>query len=197
MATLLWENSLEKYLTKELQAVSLSMFRKNFIGIFHGSLSAKTAEGKFIINKRESIFDKLNKSDLIELYSKKDYRWNLASIDADIHLGIYQNISEAKYIAYTMPPFTTAYTLKHEKIIPKDYFAYTKIGEILVYDPGDFDDWYERAEVEVYRYFQTHNTNLMVIKGYGVISFDRDLIQMVKKIAILENSCKLLNLSIS
>ena len=197
MATLLWENNLEKYLTKELQAVSLSMFRKNFIGIFHGSLSAKTAEGKFVINKRESIFDELNKSDLIELYSKKDYRWNLASIDADIHLGIYQNISEAKYITYTMPPFTTAYTLKHKKIIPKDYFAYTKIGEISVYDPGDFDDWYERAEVEVYRYFQTHNTNLMVIKGYGVISFDRNLIQMVKKIAILENSCKLLNLSIS
>ncbi len=173
------------------------MFRKNFLGIFHGSISAKIAEGKFIINKREAIFDELTPDNLIELYSKKDYRWNLASIDADIHLGIYQNISEAKYISYTMPPFVTAYSLKHDKIIPKDYFAYKKIGEIKVYDPKNFDDWYERAEVEVYRYFQTHDTNIMVIKGYGVISFDRDLIQMVKKIAILENSCKLLSLSIS
>ncbi len=94
-----------------------------------------------------------------------------------------------------MPPFTTAYSLKHDKIIPKDYFAHMKIGAISVYDPKSFSDWYDRAEVEIYRYFQKYKTNIMVIKGYGVVSFDRDLNTMVKKIAILENSCRLLNLS--
>ncbi len=34
----------------------------------------------------------------------------------------------------------------------------------------------------------------MVIKGYGVYSFNRDLNEMAKKLAILEKSCRLLML---
>lgn len=31
--------------------MSLSMFRKGFLGIFHGSISARLEQDKFIINK--------------------------------------------------------------------------------------------------------------------------------------------------
>lgn len=184
---------MKKFLTQELQSIALSMFRKNFIGIFHGSISAKVEDGKFIINKRDAIFDELEVDDLIELYSKKDYRWNSASIDADIHLNIYKNISEAKYVSYTMPPFATAYSLSHSVIKPKDYFGYMELGELEVYDPKKYEDWYERAEIEIYRHFQKNKTNIMIIKGYGIYSYDRDLNALAKKIAVLENSCKLLH----
>lgn len=169
------------------------MFRKNFFGIFHGSISARVEQNKFIINKKDAIFDGLRAVDLIELYSKKDYRWNEASIDADIHLNIYKNISEAKFICYAMPPFVTAYTLTHDVIVPRDYFGATTFESIHVYDPKQFDDWYERADVEIYRYMLEHKTNIMVIRGYGIYAYDRDMHQIAKSIAILENSCKLLH----
>ncbi len=187
------DNVLEKHLVNELKAVSLSMFRKNFLGIFHGSLSAKIENNLFVINKADSIFDELKDSDFIELYTKKDYRWNSASKDCNIHINIYNNISEAKYVCYTMPPFITAYTLKHNKITPKDYFGNIILGEKNIYNPGSFKTWYKRAHIEIFSYLKEQDTDIMIIKGYGVYAYSRDLTTLVKKIAILENSAKLLH----
>ena len=126
---------------QDLKTISLAMFRKNFFGIFHGSISTKLEEGHFLINKKDAIFDDLTEDSLIMLYHKQDYRWKEASIDAFIHSLIYQNIPNAKYIAYGMPPFTVAYTLSNDKIEPRDYFGYKILGTLEVYDPKDYDNW--------------------------------------------------------
>jgi L-fuculose-phosphate aldolase len=168
------------------------MFRKDFFGIYHGSISAKTESNRFLINTQEAIFDAIDENNLIELYYKKDYRWNQASIDANIHHSIYSQISEAKFICFTMPPFTTAYSLEHNIIAPKDYFGHKEIGSIEIIDPKHFDDWYDRAKSEIAYYFQTKKTNIMVIRGYGVYAYSRDIHDMAKKLAILEKSCRLL-----
>lgn len=181
-------------LKEQLASLALSMFRKDFFGIYHGSISAKTETNRFVINTKEAVFDALNNQSLIELYYKKDYRWNQASMDAKIHYSIYSQITEAKYICFTMPPFTTAYSLDHNLIAPKDYFGYKELGSIEIFDPREFDDWYDRAQSEITYYFQTQKTNIIVIKGYGVYAFNRDLHEMAKKLAILEKSCRLLML---
>ncbi|TKI69601.1 hypothetical protein FCU45_05965 [Sulfurimonas crateris] len=182
----------KEHLKKKLYALALSMFRKDFFGIYHGSISAKTESNRFLINTKEAIFDALDSSSLIELYYKKDYRWNQASIDSNIHHSIYSQISDAKFICFSMPPFTTAYSLDHNIITPKDYFGYKELGSIEIVDPRSFDDWYERASSEIAYYFQSKKTDIMVIRGYGVYTFNRDIHEMAKKIAILEKSCRLL-----
>ena len=181
-------------LKNRLSILALSMFRKDFFGIYHGSISAKTETNRFVINTKEAIFDALDDMSMIELYFKKDYRWNQASIDANIHFSIYSQISEAKFICFSMPQFTTAYSLQHDKIIPKDYFGHTEIGAINVVDPKQFEDWYDRADSEIAYYLQTNKTNIMVIRGYGVYAYSRDIHEMAKKLAILEKSCRLLML---
>lgn len=182
------------HLNKQLSNLSLSMFRKDFFGIYHGSISAKTEVSRFMINTKEAVFDAIDEKSIIELYYKKDYRWNQASIDANIHQNIYANISEAKYICFTMPQFTTAYSLNHNVITPMDYFGHEEIGSIEIYDPKNFEDWYDRAESEITHYFQSRHTNIIVIRGYGVYTYNRDLHDMAKKLAILEKSCRLLML---
>lgn len=179
----------------ELKKISLAMFRKNFFGVFHGSISSKVETNQFIINRQNAIFDNLDDDDLVLLSSKKDYRWNDASVDADIHLNIYKNINEAKFICYAMPHYTTAYSLTHSVLKAKDYFGYMKFNEIPIYDLKQFEDWYERAETEIYRYMVENKTNLMIIKGYGVYAFARTAQQLAKDVAVLENSAKLLMLS--
>lgn len=183
-----------QHLKKQLSSLALSMFRKDFFGIFHGSISAKTESNRFIINTNEAVFDAIDDSSLIELYFKKDYRWNQASIDAKIHFNIYSQISDAKFISFSMPPFTTAYSLEHNIISPKDYFGHREIGAIEIVDPKQFEDWYDRAQSEITYYFQTRKTNIMVIRGYGVYAFNRDLHEMAKQLAILEKSCRILML---
>jgi len=184
----------KSHLHTKLSTLSLSMFRKDFFGIYHGSISAKTESNRFVINTKEAIFDAIDEKSLIELYYKKDYRWNMASIDANIHFYIYKQISDAKFISFSMPPFTTAYSLEHNLITPKDYFGYTELGSITIVDPKNFDDWYERAESEIAHYLNTHKTDIMVIRGYGVYAYNRDINEMAKKLAILEKSCRLLML---
>ncbi|PLY16469.1 MAG: hypothetical protein C0628_00540 [Sulfurimonas sp.] len=185
----------KEHLKKKLSSLALSMFRKDFFGIYHGSLSAKTEINRFIINTKEAVFDTLDNTSLIELYFKKDYRWNQASIDANIHYSVYSQISDAKFISFSMPPFTTAYSLEHNIITTKDYFGHKEIGSIEIFDPRNFDDWYERANSEIDYYFQSQKTDIMVIRGYGVYTFNRDVYEMAKKLSILEKSCKILLLN--
>jgi len=182
------------YIKKTLASLALSMFRKDFFGIYHGSISAKTETNRFIINTKEAVFDALDNDNLIQLYFKKDYRWNQASIDATIHHSIYSQISEAKFICFSMPPFTTAYSLEHDTIIPKDYFGFKEIGSIEIFDPKNFENWYDRAESEITYHLQTNKTNIIVIRGYGVYAYSRDIHEMAKRLSILEKSCRLLML---
>ncbi len=184
----------KQHLKDKLSSLALSMFRKDFFGIYHGSLSAKTESSRFLINTKEAIFDTIDNNLLIELYFKKDYRWNQASIDASIHHSIYSQISEAKFVCFSMPQFTTAYSLNHNIITPKDYFGHKEIGSIEIFDPKQFEDWYERAQSEIAYYFQTNKTNIMVIRGYGVYAYSRDMHEMAKQLSILEKSCRLLML---
>ncbi len=186
---------IEKQTTKLLTDISLALFLKNFFGIYHGSISSKIDHDTFVINTKNAIFDEIDESYLCKLKMHSyDYSRNFASIESDVHNEIYNQIHEAKFIACGMPPYTTAYTLDHDKIEFEDYFGKEILGSVDVYDPGDFSTWYARNTLEITRYFKTTQNHIMVIRGMGVYVYDRDINEMIKKIAILENSCRLLGL---
>ncbi len=183
-----------EHLKTQLSTLSRSMFQNDFFGLYHGSISAKTDNNRFIVNTKEAIFHKMNEKDLLEVGHNKDYRWKVASIDTPIHAQIYANISDAKFISYSIPPYTTAYSFNHSVILPEDYFGHKEFKGIKIYDPKSFDDWYDRASSEIPRHFIKNETNIMIIKGYGVYAFSRDLHTMTRKLSILEKSCRLLML---
>lgn len=181
-------------LIQSIASVSLSLFRKNFLGIFHGAISARVSKNRFIINKQHAIFDNLSADSMMMLYQKRDYRWNEASIHAPIHAAIYEAFSEAKFIAYAMPPYLVSYTLKYDTLRPKDYFGYKFLApSIEVFDPKDYESWGERADTEIPRYFKEHTHSFMLIRGYGVYVYARDIYTLAKLIALIENSCKILH----
>jgi len=185
-----------KYLLQEIQKVSLSMFNKNFFGVYHGSISARTSTNTFVINKKEAIFDEMNEESLIHLNTlSKDYRWNIASMDTHIHEHIYQEIPQAKYICYAMPPYATAYALKHDTLTPIDYFGSRHLDTMSIYDPRSFGDWYSRAPYEITNFFRNSTAQIILIKGFGLFAYDRDIRELAKRIALLENSARLMILS--
>jgi L-fuculose-phosphate aldolase len=186
---------IEQNTIKLLADISLALFMKNFFGIYHGSISAKIDHENFIINTKDAIFDEIDQNHLSVLrMNKRDYNWNFASIESDIHNTIYNQIHEAKFIACGMPPYTTAYTLNHDIIEFDDFFGKEILGTIHVYDPGEFSTWYDRNSLEITKYLKEQKSHIMVIRGIGVYVYDRDINEMIKKIAILENSCRILGL---
>lgn len=187
-----------KNTVKLLSELSLTMFRKNFFGIYHGAISAKIDHSSFLINTANAIFDKMDEKHFCELnIYQKDYRWNIASIEAHIHASIYTHIHEAKYIAFGMPSYTTAYTFEHDKIVFDDYFGKTTFGEVEIVDPGVHSTWYDRNALEITKYLKEISSHVMVIKGIGAYVYDRDINELVRKVAILENSCRLLSIKSS
>ncbi len=180
---------------KLLSDLSFSMFSKNFFGIYHGSLSAKLDQSNFMINTKDAVFDNIDENSFCTLnMNKQDFRWNIASMESHIHSTIYTNIHEAKYIAFGMPIYTTAYSLVNDNIVFEDYFGKTIFNEISIYNPGDFSTWYKRNALEITKYLKNSPNNMMIIKGVGTYIYDRDIHELVKKIAILENSCRLLSI---
>ncbi len=187
---------IDKHLFHDIQHISLSLFHKNFFSVYHGSISARIGPSTFIINSADTILDEVTEESLVKLdCQKRDYRWSLATEDAHIHEMIYKSIPNAKYVSYTMPPYATAFSLKHGKVSPQDYYGKKVLGDVLVYDPKQIDDWMDRAPYEIQQFFMKHDSHLLLIKGFGVICYDRDITEMAKKLSILENSCKLLALS--
>jgi len=187
---------MDKHLMEEIQHIALSLFNKNFFSVYHGSISARISEQTFFINSKESILNELTPNALVKLDgNKRDYRWSMATEDVHIHEHIYEQLPNAKYVSYTMPPYATAFSLKHGKVLPQDYYGKQLLGEVIVYDPKNFDTWLERAPFEIAHFFETHESHLLLIKGFGVICYDRDISEMAKKVSILENSCRLLALS--
>ncbi len=180
---------------KEIKNISLSLFRKNFFGIQNGSISLRNDSASFIINKKDVLFDKLDTDSFVELNYKKDYRWKDADENASAHLQIYKNIEEAKYVSFSMPPYTTAYSLKNDIISPKDYFGYLHLGDIKIYNPKNFETWGERAEYEIYSYLIQNKKHFVIVKGYGIYIYNRDLYSMAKTLSLIENSCRILTLS--
>ena len=89
---------MDTYLINEIRQISSSMFKKNYFGVFHGSISARSSVNSFIINKKETILDEMAEEDFIELdyIHAKDYRWNEASVDVDIHEKNIQNSPKCK-----------------------------------------------------------------------------------------------------
>ncbi len=186
----------DKSIEELLSNISLTLFRKNFFGIYHGSISAKLDYHSFVINTSDAIFDRIDSKTLCKLATiNKDYRWKVASIEADIHASIYNHIHEAKYVAFGMPPYTTAYAINNDIIECVDYFGKILYDKIPVYNPGDFNTWYQRNSLEVTKFLKESPHHIMVIKGIGVYAYDRDIHELVKKVAILENSCRLLSLT--
>ncbi|VAY88139.1 FIG00388190: hypothetical protein [hydrothermal vent metagenome] len=186
---------INKKLVTLLVDISLTLFRKNFFGIYHGSISSKTNNNSFVINTKDAIFDKMQVSNLCELkINSDDYSWKVASIEANIHNLIYTNIHEAKYIVCGMPSYTTAYALEHDNIMFEDYFGKMIFGKLEVYDPKDFSTWYSRNQKEIVGFLKKSTSHLMIIRGIGVYAYDRDMNELIKKVAILENSCRLLAL---
>ncbi|RDU70663.1 hypothetical protein CQA58_04805 [Helicobacter brantae] len=187
-------NDIDEKLLLSLKQVSLSMFRKNFFGIFHGSISARLTYESFVINAKQAVFDDLNEKSLIALNTIKDYRWNESSIDTPIHAQIYKNYKNAKFIAYAMPPYSVSYSLKHTHLRPLDFFGRQILGEeVEIWDIGNYDTWYDRAMYEIADHITQNNKRFLIIKGYGIYAFDRDLNSLAKKIAVIENSCKILH----
>jgi L-fuculose-phosphate aldolase len=187
---------MDKHLLEEIKHVSYSMFTKNFFGVYHGSISARVGASGFMINKKDTILDDITPQSLVKLdCHQRDYRWSEASQDVYIHERIYETIANAKYISFTMPPYAVAYSLKHGTVFPQDYHGKKQLGKVIVYNPQSFDDWLQRAPYEIPQFFQKHDSHLLLIKGFGLISYDRDLTEMAKKVSILENSCRLLALS--
>lgn len=171
---------------------SSAMFKMGFLKIYQGSLSAKIEQNKFIINNKEAVFDRLAISDIVLLNDKKDYRWNEASMDSDIHHNIYKNIPDARYVCYAMPTFSVAYSLNHDFVMPKDICGYSGFKKLKIYDPKQFDDWEDRAPSEVFRAMIEQDANILLVKGVGVYAYARDAFEIAKNIATLEESCKVL-----
>ncbi len=177
-----------KDLEKEYRIVSQSLFQKEFLHLYHGSLSVRTDEDKFLINKTSALFSEENST--IEIHFKEDISWKEAHIDADIHSKVYQELPHAKCITQIFPINLVTYSLYHKKFKPIDYVGSFHIGELDIIHSIDYKHWKDKADSLIAQQF--FSRDIVIVKGIGAFIYDRDLRNLAKKASILEKSAQIL-----
>lgn len=179
-------------LIHRLCKVSSSLCQSGLFGIFYGSISARRSKENFLINRKDALLDSMDLDSFMLLHDKEDYRWKEASLDSYIHASIYRNFLDAQFVICAYTPFASAYSLKRTSLIPNDYLGYKVLGkQCPILDSKDYDTLYERVDTDIVRYFKTHKSNFVIIKGFGIYAYGRDLNAVVKLIATAEHSCKI------
>ena len=175
-----------------LKSISLSMFRKGFLGTHSGSLSVKKSSDSFLINKREAVFDQIKDESLVEISISKHSLWGVASFHTPIHSAIYESFASAKYIACVAPAKIVAYSIIKNHIKPIDYHGQLVFEDIVVLDPKNTSDWYSRAPSQVVNYMKKRNINYVVVRGVGLYVYAREIRQLISIVEAVTESCEVL-----
>ena len=178
--------------TALLKSISLSMFRKGFLGTHSGSLSVKKSSDSFMINKRDAVFDHIEDKSLIEISISKHSLWGLASFHTPIHSAIYESFASAKYIACVAPAKIVAYSIIKNHIKPIDYHGQLVFNDISVLDPKNTSDWYTRAPSQVVNYMKKRSINYVVVRGVGLYVHAREMRELVSIVEAITESCEVL-----
>ena len=104
---------IDKNHVDQLSKLSLTLFRKNFFGIYHGSISTKLDHSTFMINTSDAIFDEMSSSSFCTLnINKQDYRWKIVHgyIKNPLLWGLFNLLFIAFYqqilfVGFTLPLF--------------------------------------------------------------------------------------------
>jgi len=183
---------IDKDIVSNLSSICLSLFNKNMLGIFSGSISARIDTNTFLINRQNAIFNAMNTDSFIMLHDKEDYRWQEANLDKSIHANIYRNFLEARFIIVSNAPFSTSFSLKTNTLKPLDYWGSKILGkECPILDSKEYSTFYERAETEIARFLKINKMHFALVRGVGIYAYGRDLNNLVRTICAIEDSCRI------
>jgi len=179
-----------KTILDEYFLIANELFRQNFLNIGLGSLSLKIKADQMLINKK-------NKHYLEEDFIKnvhilhENMAWEEASEDVKIHAEIYKLHSNTKAIAHIFPPNTMTFAEIHHLFLnPLDFTGKKYLNKIPIIEIGNIKEWEENKEFIIAKNL-TEN-NIVIIKGFGVFIKTRDIREIIKLAAVMENSAFIL-----
>ena len=179
-----------KTIIDEYLLVAKSLFEKDFLNIGIGSLSLKLQTDQMLINKQnkhiieDDFFKKVH-------ILKSDLSWNDTTDDIKIHSKIYETISSTKSIANIFPINVITFSLEHHSFFkPIDMLGKKYFQKIPIIEITNQIEWEENKDYIISK--KLKDSDIVIIKGYGVFITSRDIREILKKAVILENSAKIL-----
>ncbi len=179
-----------KTIIDEFLLVAKILFEKSFLDVGIGSISLKLQTDQMLINKQnkhileDDFFKKVH-------ILKRDLSWKETSEDIKTHSKIYENISSTKAIANIFPIHTITFSMEHHNFLkPLDKIGKKLIPKVPIIEITNKIEWEENKEHIISQ--KLKETDILIIKGYGVYIKARDIREILKKAIILENSAKIL-----
>lgn len=184
-------------------SIGKDLFNQSLNNSHSGNMSIRRAN-KILITASGSMLHRLSPSDLIELSinskmdasldnpSSRAYFSNIKapSIETVVHKSIYLK-TDADAVVHAHSPFTVTIAQNSDSIIPFDAEGAYYFQEIPVVTARTTIGSEDIAEL-VPEIMLKNRIPLVVVRGHGVFSCGRNLVEAYKWISSLENSSRLL-----
>lgn len=177
-----------RYHLRKLIHVGRLMFQEGLVDARAGNLSVKVCNG-MLISRRGSHLGNLGEEDFVFVSFEGGVLWERASSELLVHRAVYLH-TEKSAVVHAHPIHTVALSLKVDVIRPVDSEGMDLLGEVRVigpYKPGSEE--LAQAVAEALK-----DSHIVVVRGHGVFSADRDPFYAYSHISVLEHSCKILML---
>ncbi|EDM24214.1 hypothetical protein FE773_06590 [Caminibacter mediatlanticus TB-2] len=180
----------EKFYNEYL-LVANELFKKDFLNIGIGSISLKLKADKMLINKKNRIISENDFTLLVNIL-RENMQWEEATDDIKIHSEIYKTYSNIKAIVNIFPKNVMSYAQKYNttEFIPTDFMGKNTLGKIPIISIKNSQEWEETSEFIISKALK--ESNIVIIRGFGVFIKSRDIREILKLAIILENSAYIL-----
>ncbi len=177
----------------EFRRVGDILFLSGLVDASSGNMSARTKDGLWITKTGRSLFG-LRMKDIVKIGFERDVRWNAASSEVELHVGIYKQVEEAKAIIHAHCPATVALSLNEKRIVPRDYEGRLFLKEVEIIDIP-LNAWGSIASQIIPDYFKNSPNRIVVARAHGVFAYAETLFDACRIISALENSSKIILLA--
>ncbi|MCK5213845.1 MAG: class II aldolase/adducin family protein [Candidatus Omnitrophica bacterium] len=174
-------------LKKDIIAIGRLMWEKELASGLNGNISAKLNDEHILLTATKTCLGLLGEKDILLMKADGEILDDgKASTETLMHTAIYKSYPEAKAIIHTHTPYTNAYFLENDELLPRIFETKMYLGQVQAVPQETPAVTDTQPIINALK-----NNNIMVLKRHGVLAMGSDLFDCFLFLQSLEEAVKI------
>ncbi len=181
-----------KRIIENIIDVGQALYREGLVDSHSGNISFKFREFLYITRKGARL-GFLSEKDIIKIkLNQPSILKDRASSEVDVHIKVLEE-TKKKCVVHAHPPYTIFLSFISDIFKPKDWEGKEILRDVRVVDlkkPSASEELSNFLSKEL------KEKNIVIVRGHGVFSANKNVYEAYKLVSILEHSCKIATMEV-